>query len=35
VKVIPLEYKKVLQEMKLESIRKKLELTEDAPKHQY
>jgi glutamate synthase (NADPH) large chain len=35
VKVIPLEYKKVLQEMKLENIRKKLELTEDAPQHQY
>jgi glutamate synthase (NADPH) large chain len=35
IKVIPLEYKKVLQEMKLESIRKKLELTEDAPQHQY
>ncbi len=35
VKVIPLEYKKVLQEIKLEGIRKKLELTEDAPQHQY
>ena len=29
VKVIPLEYKKVLQEQKLETIRKKIELTED------
>ncbi len=35
VKVIPLEYKKVLQEIKLENIRKKLELTEDTPQHQY
>ena len=35
VKVIPLEYKKVLQEMKLESIRRKLEQTEDTPQHQY
>jgi glutamate synthase (NADPH) large chain len=35
VKVIPLEYKKVLQEMKLESIRQKLAQTEDAPQHQY
>ncbi len=35
VKVIPLEYKKVLQEIKLENIRKKLEMTEDTPQHQY
>jgi len=35
VKVIPLEYKKVLQEMKLESIRQKLAQTEDTPQHQY
>ncbi len=35
VKVIPLEYKKVLQEIKLENIRKKIELTEDTPQHQY
>ena len=35
LKVIPLEYKKVLEEMKLESLRKKLEMTEDAPQHQY
>ena len=35
VKVIPLEYKKVLQEIKLENIRKKLEMTEDTPQYQY
>ncbi|MFP4288905.1 MAG: glutamate synthase large subunit [Bacteroidales bacterium] len=35
VKVIPLEYKKVLEEMKLADIKQKLELTEDAPQHQY
>ncbi len=35
VKVIPFEYKKVLQEIKLENIREKLELTEDKPQHQY
>ncbi len=35
VKVIPLEYKKVLQELKLEHIRKKLEMTEDTPQYQY
>ncbi|MFP4060730.1 MAG: glutamate synthase large subunit [Bacteroidales bacterium] len=35
VKVIPFEYKKVLEEMKLETLRKKLEMTEDAPQHQY
>lgn len=35
VKVIPMEYKKVMEEMKLESLRKKLELTEDSPQHQY
>lgn len=35
VKVIPLEYKKVLQQMKLADIQKKLELTEDEPQHQY
>ncbi len=35
VKVIPFEYKKVLQEMKLENLRKKLETTEDRPQHHY
>ncbi len=35
VKVIPLEYKKVLKEMQLAAIRKKLELSEDTPQHQY
>ena len=35
VKVIPFEYKKVLQEIKLENLRKKIEMTEDAPQHQY
>ena len=35
VKVIPFEYKKVLQEIKLENIRKKLAVTEDTPQHQY
>ncbi len=35
VKVIPFEYKKVLQEMKVENLRKKLEATEDKPQHQY
>jgi glutamate synthase (NADPH) large chain len=35
IKVIPFEFKKVLQEMNLEKIRTKLELTEDAPQHQY
>ena len=35
VKVIPMEYKKVLEELKLESLKKKLELTEDSPQHQY
>lgn len=35
VKVIPFEYKKVLQEIKLENIRRKLAQTEDAPEHQY
>lgn len=35
VKVIPLEYKKVLKEMQLESIRQKLSASEDAPQHQY
>ncbi|MGF1585408.1 MAG: glutamate synthase large subunit [Bacteroidales bacterium] len=35
VKVIPFEYKKVLQEMSLEKTRTRLELTEDAPQHQY
>lgn len=35
VKVIPMEYKKVLEEMKLESLKKRLELTEDSPQHQY
>ena len=31
VKVIPLEYKKVLNEMKLKEVKRKLELAEDAP----
>ncbi len=35
IKVIPFEYKKVLQEIKLNNIREKLELTEDKPQHQY
>ncbi len=35
VKVIPFEYKKVLQEIKLENIRKKIAFTEDKPQHQY
>lgn len=35
VKVIPFEYKKVLQEIKLAKIREKLEQTEDTPQHQY
>jgi glutamate synthase (NADPH/NADH) large chain len=35
VKVVPLEYKKVLEEQKLESLKKKLETTEDSPQHQY
>ncbi len=35
VKVIPFEYKKVLEEAKLEKIRQKLELTEDTPQHHY
>jgi glutamate synthase (NADPH) large chain len=35
VKVIPFEYKKVLQEISLEKTRTRLELTEDAPQHQY
>jgi glutamate synthase (NADPH/NADH) large chain len=35
VKVIPLEYKKILGEMKLEQIRNKIEKTEDEPHFQY
>jgi glutamate synthase (NADPH/NADH) large chain len=35
VKVIPLEYKKILQEIKLEQIRTKIEKTEDEPHFQY
>ena len=35
VKVIPLEYKKILQEIKLEQIRSKIEKTEDEPHFQY
>ena len=35
VKVIPFEYKKILQENKLEKLRMKLEKTEDTPQHQY
>ncbi|NEW82611.1 MAG: glutamate synthase large subunit [Mariniphaga sp.] len=31
IKVIPLEYKKVLNEMKLKEVKRKLELAEDAP----
>ena len=31
VKVIPFEYKKVLQEQKLKELQKKLQLTEDDP----
>ncbi len=35
VKVIPLEYKKILEEIKLEQIRSKIEKTEDEPHFQY
>jgi len=35
IKVIPLEYKKILQEMKLEQIKSKIEKTEDEPHFQY
>ena len=35
VKVIPFEYKKVLQEQKLESLKQKIAQTEDDPQHQY
>ncbi|MFO7922722.1 MAG: glutamate synthase large subunit [Bacteroidales bacterium] len=35
VKVIPFEYKKVLQEIKLESLRKKIEATEDMTQDHY
>jgi glutamate synthase (NADPH/NADH) large chain len=35
VKVIPMEYKKVLEELKLQELKRKLELTEDTPGHQY
>ena len=31
VKVIPLEYKKVLNEMKLKEVKRKLEMAEDVP----
>ncbi|HZL09058.1 MAG TPA: glutamate synthase large subunit [Prolixibacteraceae bacterium] len=34
VKVIPFEYKKVLEELKLKELEKKLQLTEDDPAHQ-
>jgi glutamate synthase (NADPH/NADH) large chain len=34
VKVIPFEYKKVLEELKLRELEKKLQLTEDNPTHQ-
>jgi glutamate synthase (NADPH) large chain len=35
VKVIPLEYKKILSEMKLDQIKSKIEKTEDEPHFQY
>jgi glutamate synthase (NADPH/NADH) large chain len=35
VKIIPFEYKKILEEQKLESIRNKIETTEDEPHFQY
>jgi len=35
VKVIPFEYKKVLQEIKLERIKQMIAQTEDDPQHQY
>jgi len=35
IKVIPMEYKKVLEEMKLQELQRKLEQTEDTPSHQY
>ncbi|MBN2484434.1 MAG: glutamate synthase large subunit [Bacteroidales bacterium] len=35
VKVIPLEYKKILEELKLEQIRSKIKQTEDEPHFQY
>lgn len=35
VKVIPLEYKKVLEELKLQELQRKLEQTEDTPSQQY
>lgn len=35
VKVIPFEYKKILQELKLEQLRNKIEKTEDEPHFQY
>lgn len=35
VKVIPFEYKKILQEIKLEQIKNKIEKTEDEPHFQY
>ncbi|HCR91713.1 MAG TPA: glutamate synthase large subunit, partial [Prolixibacteraceae bacterium] len=35
VKVIPMEYKKVMEELKLQELKRKLEQTEDTPSHQY
>ncbi|HYW97207.1 MAG TPA: glutamate synthase large subunit [Bacteroidales bacterium] len=35
VKVIPFEYKKVLEEQKLEKLKQMIALTEDDPQHQY
>jgi glutamate synthase (NADPH/NADH) large chain len=35
VKVIPFEYKKVLEELKLKELVQKLQQTEDSPSHQY
>ncbi len=35
VKVIPFEYKKVLEEQKVEKLRQMIALTEDDPQHQY
>jgi glutamate synthase (NADPH/NADH) large chain len=35
VKVIPMEYRKVLEEQKLEALRRKLEATEDSPQYHY
>ena len=35
IKVIPFEYKKILQEIKLEQIKSEIEKTEDEPHFQY